>query len=276
MTGPARRRWTGGLCALALWAAAFSLGCLLLSEAEGSAGADARSVAARLLGSTRAAFSEVFYEKADEYFHGGVKHLHAEAFTNVFQRWAGVLHPHSHVHREDEGIREIMPWLRFSTEMDPGRVEAYLVAAYGMARGARRPDLAEAILREASRVNPGDYRIRADWGRLLMKREDWAGALAKFDAGIRLWPSGRPEADEEVRSDLAALLSFRGFVRLRQGLREEAREDFRAALDLAPWNQSLRERLAEIERDADTVAWSGPMMDQMFSAQRSTCEDHTH
>jgi tetratricopeptide (TPR) repeat protein len=69
---------------------------------------------------------------------------------------------------EGEGgeVREILPWLKISAELDPNRVETYLVTAYWLRRRMGKVDEAERFLREGLRANPGDSSILFELGRI--------------------------------------------------------------------------------------------------------------
>ena len=84
-----------------------------------------------------------------------------------FRRWKAEIEPSIHVHPEGVEVSEIMPWLRVTTEMDPNNVEAYLTTAYWLEESIRRPDVAEAVLREAQWNNPKDYRVINERAKML-------------------------------------------------------------------------------------------------------------
>src|SRR5438309_1796727 len=69
---------------------------------------------------------------------------------------------HSHLSGGNE--REILPWLRFSAELDPQRVETYTVAAYWL-RSMGKIVEAERFLRDGLLANPGSPEILFELGR---------------------------------------------------------------------------------------------------------------
>jgi ABC-type transport system involved in multi-copper enzyme maturation permease subunit len=74
-------------------------------------------------------------------------------------------HDHAHEPTSDE-VREILPWLRMSVELDPHRVESYVVAAYWLRERMHRVEEAEQFLRDGLRANPHSYEILYELGRL--------------------------------------------------------------------------------------------------------------
>jgi len=220
------------LAVLALWVLAFVLASRLTRpELTNTTSA---TLATRLLGSSRTAIGEQLYLEADTYFHGGVKHSSATAFSDPFQRLAAVLNPSSEDHCEGAEINEIMPWLRFATEVDPHNIEAYLVAAYWLIRGPDRPDLAEQVLREGQKQNPRAYRIYDDWSKLALHECDAAKAARLVDSALRNWPGLLSVNSQQARLDLLSMLKMRGMLYAYHGDTADALTRFQQANTLAP------------------------------------------
>jgi tetratricopeptide (TPR) repeat protein len=268
--------WAVPLAAvLLLWGVAFSLACRL-ADSPLVVQSEGESVAGRLLGASRTAFGDSFFSEADDYFHLGVGHLQTKAFTNsVIQRWADSIRPMGHVHAQGEGLKEIMPWLRLSTEMDPHNVDAYLTTAYWLGEGLRRGDLAMNVLLEAQRENPRDYRVLSARAQLFFRQRDDEQAGALLDAGIGLWPSGLDPQDRQCQLDLAQMCSYRAFLHEMKGEREKALALFKRALLLSPDNKALARRVRAIEQGEDLTQRDRATWDNLF-ARKKTCarEDH--
>ena len=244
---------------LVLWGVAFAMAAQLTVSPHNLLSDDV-SAAERLLGASRVAFSETFFEEADNYFHKGVGHVHRKAFSNdYFQSLSARINPSGHVHPENIEVSEIMPWLRFTTKMDPHNVEAYLTTAYWLEGAIRRPDIAEAVLREAQINNPKDYRVINARARMLFGTSDDEKAAMLLDAAIGLWPGSMPPDDQQARLDLAQMLSYRAFLCEIKGDRKGAIELFKRASAAMPKNRAL-ERIAaeapplpEVEAFADFI-----------------------
>src|SRR5437667_4857091 len=65
---------------------------------------------------------------------------------------------------ESSDVREILPWLRLSAELDPNSVRTYTVAAYWLRERMGKVAEAEQFLREGLRANPGSYAILFELG----------------------------------------------------------------------------------------------------------------
>ena len=82
---------------------------------------------------------------------------------------------HGHDHGDAQGpdeqppetdAKEILPWLKVSSAMDPNRIETYTVAAYWLRDHLGHPDEAESFLREGLRANPDSFAILFELGRI--------------------------------------------------------------------------------------------------------------
>ncbi len=163
----------------------------------------APSVFAVLMGDSRRMFATHFFEKADATFHGGLapsifdapmkegtSHMteeihtdptqtnktdhHEEELPSFFQPpkdWIEAFgrnfFPVTHIHISDTGQeREILPWIKLASELDPQRIAPYITAAYWLRTRMGKPAEAEAFLREGLRNNPDSYEILLELGRI--------------------------------------------------------------------------------------------------------------
>ena len=84
--------------------------------------------------------------------------------------------------------REILPWLRLSAEMDPQRVETYVVAAFWLRTKLGKVDEAEQFLREGLRANPGDCEIQFALGLIYYEdRKDTVRARIILELSLMRW-----------------------------------------------------------------------------------------
>jgi tetratricopeptide (TPR) repeat protein len=236
------------------------------------------SMAERLLGASRVAFGNSFFEEADNYFHKGVTHVRQKAFSNdYFQTLGAAIEPSGHVHPEEVEVSEIMPWLRVTTKMDPNNVDAYLTTAFWLEGSIRRPDVAEAILREAQLNNPRDYRVINARAKMLFGTGDDGKAAMLLDTAIKFWPSNQNPEDQQARLDLAQMLSYRAFLFELKSDRERAIDLFKRAYAAVPGNKALEQRIAALERGEDFSRKDRQIWETIF-AQRHVCardgEDH--
>ncbi len=89
---------------------------------------------------------------------------------------------------DNSEVREILPWLRLSAELDPNNIETYTVTAYWLRQRMGKVAEAEQFLREGLRANPDSHEILYELGRVFAEnhhdparaRNLWAVALHKW------------------------------------------------------------------------------------------------
>ncbi len=259
---------------LVLWGSAFSLACYLVSE-EPELAKSADSVLEQLLGASRTALSESLYETADLYFHKGVPHQTTKAFDDsFFQKVREAVAPSPHVHPDKAEIDEIIPWLRFSTKMDPHNVEAYLVASYWVGDRGGRPDLAKSILEEARILNPGNYQIYSEIGRNFILLEEAERASDAFDKGIVLWPSSENQEERETQLQLARMISYRAFLYELSDDDDSALRLFHRAQKMFPEDDALKRRIQSLERGESSKEWAEEAWRQLFPRSETCAREH--
>jgi len=170
-----------------------------------------------LLGDGRKIFAQHFFVKADIYFHSGY-------YPSIFyqgEREAGHMSGHEdhdqghnheeeadflgkpkdwidrfgrnfmiteHTHLENGNEREILPWLKLSAELDPQKIETYIVASFWLANHLKKPAEAEQFLREGLRANPDSYEILFSLGRIYYEsNHETARARNVWELALRRW-----------------------------------------------------------------------------------------
>jgi len=222
----------GILILLLLLTGALTLGTCLQPDASNLAGRTTQSdsVMSLLLGDSRRLFANQFYVKADVYFHSGLypsifdqarqaeekeNHIAAEqqgehsdqeseeatGFLSPPTDWIDRFGRHfqvtEHTHLQGANIREILPWLAISAELDPQRIETYTVASYWLRRQLGKTDEAEEFLRRGLRANPDSYEILFELGRLYYEnRHDSNRTRNIWKLALRRW-----QEKEGVRKD---------------------------------------------------------------------------
>ena len=169
---------------------------LRLSRADGD-------IFAVLLGDSRRMFANEFYVKADAYYHSGFyptifdnnaafetahmaedtgavsskNHGEEESFMGPPRDWIDAFGrhflPNRHTHLDEGGptddlsgsdnIREILPWLKLSSELDPQNVQNYTVTAYWLRQRLHDTSEAKEVLLEGLRNNPGSLHRPGEW-----------------------------------------------------------------------------------------------------------------
>ncbi len=109
---------------------------------------------------------------------------------------AGCDHEHGHCagHHDDPGSgrrvdeREILPWLKLALELDPKRVQTYVVAAFWLRTSLKQVDQAERVLRDGLRQVPGDPELLLELGRILLdERKDENRARNVLELALKSW-----------------------------------------------------------------------------------------
>src|ERR1700733_7396566 len=159
-----------------------------------------------LLGDSSRIFANSFFVKADAYYHSGyyptifdknsafqtphmagdtgavASHNQGEetSFMGPPRDWIDAFGrhfiPNRHTHLDEGGpnddlsssseVREILPWLKISSELDPDNVQTYVVTAYWLRQRMNKTDEAEQVLREGLRNNPDSCELLFELGRL--------------------------------------------------------------------------------------------------------------
>jgi tetratricopeptide (TPR) repeat protein len=186
--------------------------------------ADSSNLMEIAMGDARRLFANHFFVKADVYFHSGfypsiydnkqsfkTPHLAEDSGAmrgqntgdeatflgpprNWIDRFGRQFFPSAHTHLTEGGAngkekeveaREILPWLKLSSELDPKRVETYAATAYWLRRIGKVKE-AEDFLHEGLRQNPGSPLLLLDLGRLYREsRSDRDRARNVWEAGLR-------------------------------------------------------------------------------------------
>lgn len=194
-----------------------------------------------LLGDSRKLFANEFYVKADAYYHSGFyptifdnneafktahmaedtgavsskNHGEEENFMGPPRDWIDAFgrhfFPDRHTHLDEGGpnddlsssseVREILPWLKLSTDLDPQNVQNYTVTAYWLRERMHRTDEAHEVLLEGLGQNPGSCDILYELGRLYAEsNHDTNRALNVWNAAARNWQPVKG-ADDEVSAN---------------------------------------------------------------------------
>ncbi|MCI0537183.1 MAG: hypothetical protein L0Z50_18350 [Verrucomicrobiales bacterium] len=148
-------------------------------------------------------------------------------------------------------VREMLPWLKLSSELDPNRVETYVVAAYWLRTRLGKANEAEQFLREGLRANPGDPALLFELGRVHNEtKQDAQTTRNLWELALRRWQeleAPKKEPDKLLLSQIAVNLA-----RL-----EEAESHYDQALAywdlikrLSPHPEEVDKRIAEVKAKA--------------------------
>jgi len=198
------------------------------------------SVLASLLGDGRKMVADYFAVQADVYFHSGyypsifdearaqeeqesdishpekddhdhdhdhAGHAHEEekGFLGEPRDWIDAFSRHfrptRHTHLHGETVAEMLPWLKLSAELDPHRIQSFLVTAYWLRSGLGKTAEAEDFLRAGLRSNTNSPDLSYALGEIyLQDHKDYAKAKNLFVAALRFWHD-RDDSKPEIAKD---------------------------------------------------------------------------
>jgi hypothetical protein len=195
-----------------------------------------------VLGDSRKLFANSFYVKADEYYHSGyypsmfddntafqTTHMAADTgavnsknqgdehgFLGPTRNWIDAFGrqfiPNRHTHLDEGGarddlggtdeVREILPWLKLASDLDPDNVQTYTVTAFWLRERMNNTAEAEAVLHEGLRNCPGSYDILFELGRLYYESyHDRDRARNVWEEAARQWKKDYPHLTPEEQKD---------------------------------------------------------------------------
>jgi len=248
---------------------------------------------AHWLGNSRRLFAMSSYVKADAYLHSGYyptifdnnapfKTAHiaeesgAEESKNVgsettafghpnnwIERFELNFYPSTHTHLDQGGpsgnldtssqVKEIMPWLKLSSRLDPNRIETYCVAAFWLRVRMHRVDDAEVFLREGLRTNPGNSAILYELGDLYREdRKQPEKARNLYLAALDSWHQendGQAKPDKFLFSHIVA-----GLYRLekKEGNTAKAIEYLKLLKTVSPVPDIIQKQIDALELKSTT------------------------
>jgi tetratricopeptide (TPR) repeat protein len=220
-----RRVFNPVLVLVLLFAAAFSLATIVQPRAQTwDKRGNSANVLNLVLGDSRRMFANHFFTKADVSFHSGFypsifdqtkptkdsRHMTSEEgspeaeehernmnFLGTPRDWIEGFGRHffvtKHTHLENGNEREILPWLKLSAELDPQRVDTYVVASYWLRNHLGKTSEAEQFLREGLRNNPNSYELLYEMGCLYQANyHDLNRARHVWELALRHWQEQEP------------------------------------------------------------------------------------
>lgn len=270
--------WGGGVLVIGMWGLAFSVAAHLTSSPAQSG--TAPEMTDWLLGESRQALSVNLYNEADLYFHKGVAHRESIIpIPGPFQHWQADITPAQHVHAEGAASAEILPWLKLAMRADPHNVDAFLVSSFWANTGLHRQDLAREILNEAQRLNPGDYRVALEKGRLAIEARRFTEAHAILETALTLYAHTprTPDLARDFALDQAEILTFLGFIRETEGDRTGAIQSFKNALAIFPERSYIKDRIGLLEAGQKPPESAQSLLEKITrKSVHDACKDHDH
>lgn len=232
-------------------------------------------VLAMVLGDVRQVLGAAMLDKAEEYFHGGVRdvacerglggehaeHGHAEhgheeggkGLAAVPDAWAwlnGKVHVQEDRHTEGTSSRELLPWLWAACRVSPQNVQAYESSAFVLDSMAKRPHEAVRLLEEGISKNPASASLEFSLGELLLRslRDPVRAERAFAAAREKCRPADGPEGEKDKLLKVRALF-YLGYLAKQRGDLGRARGYLAEAESLDPQNAATRDLRKFLERE---------------------------
>ena len=178
------------------------------------------------------AFGRKFYPSAHTHLDAGG--AHAEGAKNVELG-------------NTAEVREILPWLRLSAELDPHDIRTYTVAAYWLRNRMGRDKEAEEFLREGLRANPGSYEILFELGRVFEEnRHDPARARNVWEAALRHWNEQESQKEDPDSISFIQIASHLALLEQKQGNLEQAISCMKLWKSRSPNPDEVQKRIDEL------------------------------
>jgi hypothetical protein len=240
-----------------------------------------------LLGDSSRIFANSFFVKADAYYHSGYyptifdnnsafqtphvaedtgavnskNHGEETSFMGAPRDWIDAFGrhfiPNRHTHLDEGGptddlstsdnVREILPWLKLSAELDPENVQTYTVTAYWLRR-MHKDQEAEQVLREGLRNNPLSYEILFELGRLYHENyHDTDRARGVWQLAARYWRELDPQDQNENKLIFEQIATHLGQLENDAGNWQQALEWYQAAKKVSLTPGELQKQIDEIK-----------------------------
>jgi len=101
---------------------------------------------------------------------------------------------------QSDKVREILPWLKISSILDPENVQTYTVTAFWLRTRMHKVAEAEEVLHEGLRHNPANPQLLYELGRVYYENyDDVKRARSVWEAALRCWTKEKPDVPEPVR-----------------------------------------------------------------------------
>jgi tetratricopeptide (TPR) repeat protein len=144
--------------------------------------------------------------------------------------------------------REILPWLRLSAELDPQRIETYVVGSYWLRKALNKADEAERFLREGLQHNPGDPELLFELGRIYHEKGTEAErARTLWELAVKNWrerEASKPDPNVFLYGQLLGNLAM---LEWAHGNFASSGQWYRELLVVSPNKESIRKWIEECD-----------------------------
>lgn len=156
--------------------------------------------------------------------------------------------PNKHIELAGEDVREMLPWLELSAELDPTNTETYAVGAYWL-RKMQKTDEAEQFVREGLKHNPNAPDLLYVLGDIyFQERKDLSRAKNIWIAAMRRWheTEGKKDLKEQNKVLLEQILSGLEHEELEAGHPQEALQYLQQLKEVSPSPEDIQQQIDEL------------------------------
>jgi tetratricopeptide (TPR) repeat protein len=143
----------------------------------------------------------------------------------------------------------MLPWLRLSAELDPHRIETYVVGSYWLGKNMGRINEAEQFLREGLRENPHSPEILYELGNIQTEhRNNDPRARNLWELALEKWwrfEAVKPEPNKLIAARLHAGLSQ---VETRAGNFPKALIHLEELKKISPHPEEIQKQIDELRQ----------------------------
>ncbi len=151
--------------------------------------------------------------------------------------------------------REVLPWFRLSAELDPQRIETYVIASYWLRTKLGQVNEAESFLREGLQSNPGDYELLFELGRIFHEnRKDMNRARNVFELALKNWREREAAKPEPNIFLYLQILNQLALLEREQQNYPRAIEYYSALKEVSPNKASIQDWIDYLKTNGPPIA----------------------
>lgn len=155
---------------------------------------------------------------------------------------------------DSSAVREILPWLQLSAELNPNDIRTYLVTSYWLRRRLGKAGEAEQFLRRGLEANPGSYEILFELGCLFDENHhDSARARNLWQVALRNCQQANQSKPEPDKFFLLEIVSHLAALEEREGNYEQALTLMESWKAVSPHPEAIQKQLNELRQKTPSV-----------------------
>ena len=144
-------------------------------------------------------------------------------------------------------LREILPWLKLTADLDPYRVENYVVGAFWLRKKMGKVKEAEEFLRIGLQNNPHSYEILFELGRTYFEnKNDINRARNLIETALTRWREQNSNVKEPDEFLLAQICWELVNLETRAGNTEKAISYLQTIKAVSPHPEAIEKRILEL------------------------------